>query len=164
MKFKIVDPSDVIIEKTAGEFCAIFYDAARSSGLTTITLQGQKINLLKYKTPRAFARVHLEKFIPAAVHSLIEIMSRPNLPIEQKDLIYNALMERVNDQDLDMLSKTARLPDFQNTVLYKPDNEKPKPVIINSPRIEGELKITDFKYNSPKPPKSDFDFNSKKVI
>lgn len=142
---KIKDPSDVIVEKTAGQFAGVFYDAARSSGLTIITLQGQKINLLKYKSPREFARSHLEKFIPAAVHSLIDIMSRPNCPIEHKDLILNAILERVNDQDLDMLSRTAGLPDFQNTVLYKPDNEKPKPIIVNSPRL-------------------DFDFNSKKVI
>lgn len=137
MKFKLKDPSDVIIEKNAGEFAGVFYDAARSSGLTVITLQGQKINLLKYKTARDFARRHLEKFIPAAVHALTEIMSRENTPPEQKEIIYQALMERVNDPDIDMMAKTAgNLPEFEQTVLYKPDNEKPKPVIINSPRLD----------------------------
>lgn len=135
MNFKIKDPSDVIVEKTAGEFAGGFYDAARSSGLKIIQLQGQKINLLKYKTPRDFARRHLEKFIPAAVEALIEIMSRPNTPPDQKDIIYNALMERVNDKDIDMTGKLAGLPEFQNTVLYKDDQEKPKPIIINSPKI-----------------------------
>lgn len=142
---KIADPSTVIVEKTAGEFAGVFYDAARSSGLTTIQLQGQKINLLKYKSPRDFARRHIEKFIPSAVHSLIEIMSRPNCPPDQKELIYNALMERVNDKDIDMMAKTAgNLPEFEQTVLYKSDQEKPKPVIINTPKI-------------------DFDYNNKKV-
>ena len=140
----IKDPSDVIVEKTAGEFAGTFYDAARSSGLKVIQLQGQKINLLKYKTPRAFARSHLEKFIPAAVEALIEIMSRENCPVEQKEMIYQALLERVNDQDIDMRGKMAKLPEFENTPLYKPDTDLPKPVIINTPKI-------------------DFDFNSKKV-
>jgi hypothetical protein len=54
-------------------------------------------------------------------------------------------MERVNDPDLDMMAKTAGdMPQFEQTVLYKPDTEKPKPVIVNTPAI-------------------DFNFNSKKV-
>ena len=71
-------------------------------------------------------------------------MCRDTTPPEQRDIIYRALMERINDVDLDMMGKTAGLPEFQNTILYKADDEKPKPVIINTPRI-------------------DFDFNSKKV-
>ena len=78
---KIADPSTVIVEKTAGEMAGVFYDAARSSGLKVIQLQGQKINLLKYKSPRDFARRHIEKFIPAAVHALTEILSRPETPV-----------------------------------------------------------------------------------
>lgn len=131
-----VDPGNVIIEKTAGEFAGTFYDAARSSGLKIINLQGKKINLLKYKTPRDFARRHLEAFIPAAVHALTEIMSRENTPIDQKDMIYNALMERVNDKDIDMMGKQAGLPEFEATPLYKADTDLPKPVIVNTPKID----------------------------
>jgi hypothetical protein len=145
MKFKLKDPSDVIIEKTAGEMAGVFYDAARSSGLKKIKLQDQVIDLLRYKSPRDFARRHLEKFIPAAVHALTEIMSRDSTPPDQKEIIYNAIMERVNDPDLDMMAKTAGdMPAFEQSVLYKSDQDKPKPVIINTPAI-------------------DFDFNSKKV-
>jgi len=132
-KLKIRDPSDVIVEKTAGEFAGVFYDSARSSGMTVIKLQGDVINLLRFKSPREFARRHLEKFIPAAVHALMEILSRPETPEEQRQIIYNAIMERVNDPDLDMMAKTAGdLPEFEQTVLYKPDNEKPKPIIVNT--------------------------------
>lgn len=142
---KIKDPSDVIVEKTAGNFAATFFEASRSSGMTVIQLQGDKINLLKYKNdPRAFARAHIEKFIPAAVHALTDILARENTPADQKEVIYQALMERVNDPDLDMMGKTAGLPEFQDTVLYKADTEKPKPVIINTPAI-------------------DFDFDSKRT-
>lgn len=141
---KIVDPSNVIVEKTAGEFAGVFYDAARSSGMKLIKLQGKTINLLRYKSPRDFARRHLEAFIPAAVNALIEIMSRETTPAEHKETIYKAIMERVNDPNLDMMGKTAGLAEYKDTVLYKADDEKPKPIIVNTPKIN-------------------FDFNSKRV-
>lgn len=143
---KIIEPHHFLIERTAAAFACTFFEAARSSGLKIIQLQGKKINLMRYKeNPRLFGKAHLEKFIPAAVHSLIEIMSRENTPVSQKEQIYQAILERTNDNQLFEMGKIAGLPDFEQTVLYKPDNEKPKPVIINSPRL-------------------DFDFNSKKVI
>ena len=146
MKFHLKDPSDVIVEKTAGEFAGTFFEAARSSGMGVITLQGQRIDLRKYKNnPRAFARAHIEKFIPAAVHALNEIMCNPNTPEEQRQVIYQALMERINDPDLDIMGKTAKLPEFESTPMYKPDTEKPKPVIVNTPAI-------------------DFDFDSKRTV
>ena len=138
-------PSDVIIEKTAGEMAGVWYDAARSSGMTIVKLQGDVIDLRRFKSTRDFARRHLEKFIPAAVEALTTIMGRDTTPADQKEIIYQALLERVNDVDLDMMGKTAGLPEFQNTVLYKSDQEKPKPVIINTPAIN-------------------FDFDSKRKI
>lgn len=144
MKFKLKDPSDVIIEKTAGQMAGVFFDAARTSGLTIISLQGKKINLLKYKNnPRSFARENIEAFIPAAVHALTEILSRENTPVEQKEIIYQALLERINDPDIDMMAKTAgNLPEFEQTVLYKSDQEKPKPVIVNTPTFNFDSKRT----------------------
>lgn len=144
---KLKDPSDVIVEKTAGDFAATFFEAARSSDLKVINLQGKKINLMKYgENPRNFARRHLEAFIPAAVHALNEIMCNPNTPEEHRQVIYNAIMERVNDPDLDMMAKTAGdLPEFEQTVLYKPDNEKPKPVIVNTTKID-----TSFSFDNKK--------------
>lgn len=143
---KIVDPSDVIIEKTAGQFAGTFFEAARSSGMGIITLQGQKIDLRKYKNnPRNFARAHLEKFIPAAIEALTTILGRENTPASQKEIIYNALMERVNDQQLSDMGKAAGLAEFENTILYKTDTDKPKPIILNTPKI-------------------DFDFDSKRTI
>lgn len=143
---KIVSPSNVIIEKTAGQFAGTFFEAARSSGMGIITLQGQKIDLRKYKNnPRNFARAHLEKFIPAAIEALTTILGRENTPASQKEIIYNALMERVNDQQLSDMGKAAGLAEFENTILYKTDTDKPKPIILNTPKI-------------------DFDFDSKRTI
>lgn len=138
---KIVTPETTIIEKTAGSFAATFFEAARSSGMEKIKLQGRIINLKKYKNnPRWFARDCLEAFIPAAVHALTEILARDSTPEDQKRIIYDALMERVNDPQLDMMAKSAGdLPEFEQTVLFKKDNEKPKPIIVNTPSIKDIL-------------------------
>lgn len=139
---KIIEPHHFLIEQTAAAFACTFFEAARSSGLKIIQLQGKKINLMRYKeNPRLFGKAHLEKFIPAAVHSLIEIMSRENTPVSQKEQIYQAILERTNDQQLTELGTQAGLPDFMNSPLYKPDNEKPKPVIVNTPRIDFSKKV-----------------------
>lgn len=132
---KLIQPYSILIEQTAGQYAAIFWEACRSSGMKAG----------RHKTARAYARANLEQFIPLVVKNLTDIMARPETSVEMKETIYQAILERTNDPDIDMLAKTAGdMPSFEQTVLYKPDNEKPKPVIINSPRI-------------------DFDFNSKKV-
>ena len=145
-KLKIVTPEINIIEKTAGEMAGVFFDACRSSGMEKIKLQGRIINLKKYKNnPRAFARDCLEGFIPAAVHALTEILSRDTTPVDQKEIIYQALMERVNDPQLgDMAKAAGDLPEFEQTVLYKSDQEKTKPIIVNTPKI-------DFSFNNVRP-------------
>lgn len=136
---KIVTPESNIIEKTAAEFAGVFFDAARSSGMEKIKLQGRIINLMKYKNnPRNFARDCLEGFIPAAIEALTTIMGRDSTPPEQKEIIYQAILERVNDPQLGDIAKLAgNLPEFEQTILYKPDTEKPKPIIINSEKFNG---------------------------
>lgn len=134
---KIVTPQSNIIEKTSAELAAVFFDAARSSGMKKIKLQGRIINLMKYKeNPRNFARDCLEGFIPAAIEALTTIMGRPNTPPEQKEIIYQAILERVNDPQLgDMAKAAGNLPEFEQTILYKTDQEKPKPIIINTTKL-----------------------------
>jgi hypothetical protein len=134
-KLKIITPKSILIEKTAGSFAATFFEAARSSGMHKIKLRGQVINLDKYKNdPKKFARQHLEKFIPDVVKHFVEMLGRKDIPADQKELIYEAIMERTNDEQLDTLAKSTggRLPEFEQTVLYKPDNEKPKPIIVRT--------------------------------
>src|SRR5713226_5281862 len=124
----------MLIEKTAGEYAAIFWEACRSSGMPAG----------KYKTARAFARRNLEKFIPIAIHNLIEIMSRPETPESFKETIYQALLERTNDEQLSDMGKLAELPEYEQTILYKSDQEKPKPVIVNT------LKPDNFNFDNKK--------------
>jgi len=147
-KLKLIQPHSMLIEQTAGQMAGVFFEAARSSGLTIISLQGQKINLSKYKNnPHKFARAHLEKFIPAAVHSLTEILSKPETPEHFKETIYQAILERTNDEQISEMGKLAQLPEFEQTVLYKADTEKPKPVIVNTLKTD-----------------ANFNFDNKKVI
>src|SRR4051812_39706072 len=122
---KIITPASILIEKTAGELAATMYEAGRSSGMTS-----------RYKNARAYARANLERFIPKAVELLIDIMSRPNTPPDQKELIYQALMERTNDQQVAAIGQQAGLPEFEQTVLYKPDNELPKPIIVDTRKLD----------------------------
>jgi hypothetical protein len=139
-KLKIITPETNIIEKTAAEFAGVWFDAARNSGIKIARLQGQVINLLKYKNnPRLFAKAHLEKFIPAATHALMEILCRDSTPLDQKEIIYKAITERTGDEQLNTMGKAAGLPAYENTVLYKKDDVKPLPVIINTPNIKDVL-------------------------
>ena len=51
-------------------------------------------------------------------------------------------MERVNDKDLDMMAKAAGdVPHLEAPCPFKDDNELPKPVIVNTPKL-------DFAFNS----------------
>ncbi len=85
----LVTPQSMLIEKTALELAQVFYDAGRSSGLTS-----------KHKTPKAFAKANVEKFIPKAVELLMDMLGNPATPQESKDMIYAAIMERTNDPEL----------------------------------------------------------------
>ena len=124
-KMKIIQPHHILIEKVAGEFAAIFWEAGRSSGMTS-----------KYKNARAFARANLEKFIPKAVEHLIDLLGRDDIHPDMKDQIYQAIQERTNDEQVNAIGKMAGLPEFEKTILYKADNEKPKPIIINTPKYD----------------------------
>jgi hypothetical protein len=81
--------STAIIEKTAGEMAAVWYDIGRGQGMTS-----------KYKSARAYARANLEKFIPVALKHLLSMLSRPDISEHMKKEIYDAYIERANDPDL----------------------------------------------------------------
>jgi hypothetical protein len=143
-KLKIITPRSQLIEKVSAEFAGIFYDAARSSGLKIINLKGTKIDLIKCKSAKIFARKYLEKFIADAVQHLTSMLGRSDIPDSHKLEIYEALMERVNDPQLDVLAKSTqgRLPEYEQSILYKPDNEKPKPIIVKDINSEDASRKT----------------------
>ncbi len=107
---QLVTPQSLLIEKTALEFAAVYYEAGRSAGLTS-----------KYKDARAFAKANVEKFIPLAVDHLMTMISSDSLPADQKELIYDAFMERTNDQGL----SNSGLKAFENNIPFIPDWKPP---------------------------------------
>ena len=90
-------PKSHLIEKTALEFAAVYYEAGRSTGLTS-----------KHKNAKSFARANFEKFVPKVVEHVIEMLGNKSLPELMKQEIYEALMERHNDPTLN----DSPLPDL----------------------------------------------------
>ena len=90
-------PSHNLIEKTAGELAAVFYEAGRASGMTS-----------KYKTPRAYAKANLEKFIPKAIEYLLSMLHNPSTPEHMKQQIYDSYIERNNDPDANIMINAAK--------------------------------------------------------
>lgn len=86
MTRKLNDPSSVLIEITAGNLAATWYEIGRSQGLKS-----------KYKTTKAYVNANVEKFIPKAIEHLIDMLGNEFVPHDQKEMIYDALSSRVND-------------------------------------------------------------------
>ena len=120
LKKSLITPQSLLIEKTALELAAVFYEAGRSSGLHS-----------KHKDARAFAKANVEKFIPKAVELLMDMLGSPSTPSDQKDMIYDAVMERTNDTEL----SNVGIPVFENNTPYLAD----KPVIYDKPTIDSIL-------------------------
>lgn len=117
-KKQLITPQSLVIEKTALELAAVFYEAGRSSGLKS-----------KHKNARAFAKANVETFIPKAVELLMDMLGKDSTPQDQKDMIYEAFMERANDPDL----ANCGIPVFAQPVPYKSDKHVPAaPLIINT--------------------------------
>lgn len=99
------NPKFNLLEHVAAELAGVTYDAMRSSGLKSE----------KWKTARQYAAANLEKFIPYATKHLIAQLGRPDVSVDQKEEIYECLMERINDpmaQSLVQESEGHALPDI----------------------------------------------------
>jgi len=112
---KIIHPASVLIEQTAADLCAEYYEIGRSQGLKS-----------KHKTHKAFVHAHLERFIPIAVDLLTTMLGKKETPDSQKELIAQALLERANDPDLVVLNE--KIQPFKE--------DAPRPIIINSQSLD----------------------------
>ncbi len=95
-------PEFDLIEVTALKFAATFYEASRSSGL--------KPKNPKHDTPHKWALHNFEKFIPKAVETLLDMLSRNDIAENIKEKIYLAIMERTNDKELQSVFPINTLP------------------------------------------------------
>ena len=109
MTKKIVAPVNPLIYKTALQYAAIFYDAGRSSGMTS-----------QYKTPEAFARRYLERFVPLVIKHFIEML-KPHSGISEhmKMEIHEALTDPINDPQLMDGNKKNGIVDINAEMLLK---------------------------------------------
>lgn len=89
MTSKIAKPLNPLIFKVAGELAAVWYEAGRSTGLTS-----------KWPNARAYARANLERFVPKAIEHLLAILANPSFSNHAKFEIYEALIDPINDPDL----------------------------------------------------------------
>lgn len=90
-------PRFTVIERTAAQFAAVFYEAARNTGMTS-----------KYKTAKHYATNNFETYIPKAVEILTDMLGREDVSIHLKDEISNALIERANDAGAIQLANTSQ--------------------------------------------------------
>lgn len=112
-KGKVVNPTHHIIEKIALELAAVFYEAGRSSGLTS-----------KFKSARQFAAHNLEKFIPKSVELSLEMLKpTSNLTAEAREELWAALQERINDPELCAIMPNNDIPALQQQ-LREEDRKK----------------------------------------
>lgn len=122
VKNQVVSPHSILIEQTALDLATTYYEVGRSSGLKS-----------RHKDARAFAKANVEKYIPMAVKLLMDMIGSPATPQDQKDMIYDALMERSNDSELSDIG----IPAFINNTPFTSDRvEKVEPIIVNTVRKE----------------------------
>lgn len=105
---KIAQPVNPLIYRTAAEMAAVFYEAGRSSGMTS-----------RHKDAKHYAAEYLERFIPLAVKQLLEML-KPHSGISEhmKEEIHAALTDPINDPDL-MEGKKGGLPNIDINVLMR---------------------------------------------
>lgn len=94
---KLTTPKHVVIERTALELAATFYEIGRGQG-------GKS----KYKNAKEYAKANLEAFIPKAVEILTDMLAMNHVSQHMKDEISDALIERANDPDLAFLTETFK--------------------------------------------------------
>jgi hypothetical protein len=111
-------PKHTVIERTALELAATWYEIGRGQGLTS-----------KHKDARAYAAHNLEKFIPKAVEILLSMLGRTDLPDLMKAEIYEAFLERHNDPELQEVLPNI---DVKKIIAAVDEMELNKTVVINS--------------------------------
>ncbi len=90
MTKKIAKPANPLIYRTAAEFACTFYEAGRSSGMTS-----------KHKDAKRFAAEYMERFIPLAIKHLLEMLKpTSNITEHMRQEIHAALTDPINDPDL----------------------------------------------------------------
>lgn len=139
---KLIKPESTLIEMTALQLAATFWEIGRSQGIKS-----------KHKDAKSYAKKYLVNFIPKAVELLMDILANPQTPQTQRDAILDAFLERTNDKDL-----ANTIPIFDNPLAatFIPDTKDTRggPLIGTSPtkkknRLE-DLPLNNMMYKGQK--------------
>jgi hypothetical protein len=125
-KQKIFKAEFDLIEHTAMQFAVAFYEGCRNRDMLPKNLN--------HNTPRLWALHNFERFIPKAVETLIDMLSRNDIAEPMKEKIYLAIQERTNDKELQQIFPIDTLPDIDISKLI--DTKPLPPVIVNTKRVE----------------------------
>lgn len=126
---KIATPVDPLIFQVAGEMCATMYDTGRSQGMTS-----------KYKNEREYVKAYIEKYIPIAVKTLIQMLKpTSNCTEHMRQRIHEALTNPINDPDL-MEGKKNGLPNINANLIAEAQRKFEKNVINLNTAIKPEIK------------------------
>jgi hypothetical protein len=129
-KMTVTTPQSILIEETALQLAAAYYEQGRSLGLAS-----------KFKTPQAYAKKYVTNYIPLAVSFLMDMLGKDSTPADQKEMIYQAFLERANDPDLSY--ENTGLKAFEVPVEYKSDKHTPdKPLEWNTKDKIEDLPMT----------------------
>lgn len=122
MKKSILSSKHTLIEHTAANFAAIWFEAALSSGLKP----------KKYKTHKAWAAHNYQKFIIPAVEHLTSLLGCDDINEHMKNEIYESLMERINDPDVAAVFPNDKLlPEVDLNKLLNQAPEKPINIVTD---------------------------------
>lgn len=89
-----VIPKSTLIESTAANLAAQYYEIGRSEGLAS-----------KHLSHKEFAMANMERFIPHAVDILLDMLHKDDTTVHMKDAIMEAFDERRNDPDYFILNE-----------------------------------------------------------
>lgn len=110
---KLYKPVNPLIFQTAADMAAVWFEAALSSGLKRGKYVGRGD-----KPIRMYVYDHLEKFIPLAISTLIEMLKpTSNCNAAMREAIYEALMDPLNDPDLMATGKNNTKAENEKMVL-----------------------------------------------
>lgn len=97
-------PMNPLIFKTAASFAITWFEAARSSGLPAGKYVGRGD-----KGAKLFVQDHLEKFLPLAISTLIEMLKpTSNCTDHMREEIHAALTDPLNDPELMLIGQKPK--------------------------------------------------------
>lgn len=122
---KMLKPESTVFEKVALELACTWYEIGRGQGMTS-----------KWKDAKSYGRANFERFLPKALEYCISMLGRDDIPALMKAEIYDELMRRNNDPDLNIATGNT-LPNIQIEKLMEMLPKQDRTVDIIDKAVKG---------------------------